>query len=184
MKGVIFNLLEQVVTAEYGADTWDALLDAARVEGAYTSLGSYPDEDVYALVGAAAAHLGLPPEAVLRWFGRHAIALLAERYRGFFEGHASTQTFILTPNSIIHPEVRKLYPGADVPEFSFDTSSPDITIVQYQSKRGLCALAIGMIEGPADFFGECATVIEVGCPHRGNPLCTFEVALAAREQAA
>ena len=38
MKGIVFNLLEEVVTEAYGADAWDSLLDAAGLDGAYTSL--------------------------------------------------------------------------------------------------------------------------------------------------
>jgi hypothetical protein len=44
MKGIIFNLLEEVVIRDHGADTWDELLSATCLDGAYTSLGSYPDE--------------------------------------------------------------------------------------------------------------------------------------------
>src|SRR5437773_2399002 len=125
MKGIVFNLLEQVVRQEYGEATWDQLLAAARLDGAYTSLGSYRDEDLYQLVGAAASALGLEPDAVVRWFGRKAMPLLAQKYPKFFEPHRSTRAFVLTLNDIIHPEVRKLYPGAQVPVFGFDTSSAD-----------------------------------------------------------
>ena len=45
--------------------------------------------------------------------------LFAVRYPQFFEPHDCTRSFVLTLNDIIHPEVRKLYPGADVPEFDF-----------------------------------------------------------------
>ena len=54
MKGIVFNLLEEVVIRHHGEDVWDALLDAAGVAGAYTSLGNYPDEDLGKLVAAAA----------------------------------------------------------------------------------------------------------------------------------
>ena len=30
MKGIVFNLLEEVVRREYGEDTWDSLLEAAK----------------------------------------------------------------------------------------------------------------------------------------------------------
>src|SRR4029450_10824779 len=53
MKGVVFNLLEEVVRRRHGEDTWDALLDQAGLAGSYTSLGSYPDEDMSKLVLAA-----------------------------------------------------------------------------------------------------------------------------------
>ena len=54
VKGVIFNILEEVVSTQMGEDAWDGLLDAAGLEGAYTSLGSYPDAEILALVSAAA----------------------------------------------------------------------------------------------------------------------------------
>jgi hypothetical protein len=33
----------------------------------------------------------------------------------FFENVTATKSFLLTLNHIIHPEVRKLHPGAEVP---------------------------------------------------------------------
>lgn len=57
MKGIIFNLLEEVVIIHYGEDTWDRLLTATALDGAYTSLGSYPDEQIQDLVGAASQML-------------------------------------------------------------------------------------------------------------------------------
>ena len=61
MKGIVFNLLEEIVREAHGEDTWDALLEAADLDGAYTSLGSYPDEDLGRLVAAAAAAWACPP---------------------------------------------------------------------------------------------------------------------------
>ena len=40
MKGIIFNLLEDVVVRNHGEDPWDQLLTATGLDGAYTSLGS------------------------------------------------------------------------------------------------------------------------------------------------
>lgn len=56
MKSIIFNLLEQVVTDAHGEDIWDDLLAGAGLEGAYTSLGNYPDEDLLSPVSAASEH--------------------------------------------------------------------------------------------------------------------------------
>jgi hypothetical protein len=75
----------------------------------------------------------LSPHEVLRWFGRSAMPLLAERYPDFFKGHTDTRSFLLTLNSIIYPEVRKLYPGAITPVFDFDTSSADVLQIGYNS---------------------------------------------------
>ena len=42
MKGIIFNLLEEVVRKDYGDETWEDLLEAGQVDGAYTSPGKLP----------------------------------------------------------------------------------------------------------------------------------------------
>jgi hypothetical protein len=180
VKGIIFNLVEEVVRDRYGEDAWDDLLTAAGLDGAYTSLGSYPDEELFRLVAAASEHLGLPADAVVRTLGEAAIPLLADRYPGFFMGHSSTKSFLLTLNDIIHPEVRKLYPGAQVPTFGFEESADDMLVLRYHSERKLCALAEGFVLGAAAHYGERAQIEQSECMHRGDVdcllLCTFSPA--------
>jgi len=178
MKGIIFNLLEHVVTEQLGEPVWDRLLDGAGVDGAFTSLGNYPDEDLFKIVAAASRALDQPPAAVVRWFGVHALPLLAGKYPVFFEAHHSTRSFLLTLNGIIHPEVRKLYPGADTPEFEFETSSPDVLVMEYHSARKLCALAEGLIEGAAAHFDEAVGIVHPLCQHRGDVSCRLELTFA------
>src|SRR5689334_25328111 len=108
MKGIIFNLLEQVITKETGEETWDLLLESTHLSGVYTSLGNYADSELRKLVMAASTILRQPADAVLRLFGAKSIPLLAAKYPLFFDNHHSTRPFLLTLNDIIHPEVRKL----------------------------------------------------------------------------
>jgi len=178
MKGVVFNLLEEVVTRSRGADTWDELLDDAGVTGSYTSLGSYPDENLGKLVMAAAKAMAMKPEDVLRWFGREAMPVLAQRYPVFFAGHASTRPFVLSINDIIHPEVRKVYPGADVPVFDFRDGEDGALLMGYQSARKLCALAQGFIEGAAAHYREHVTFEHIHCMHNGDPKCLFRISFS------
>lgn len=175
MKGIIFNLLEEVITQAHGEDVWDSLLDAAQIAGAFTSLGNYPDEDLLKLVSAASLSLAQPPAAIIRWFGVRALPLLAQKYPIFFEKFKSTRPFILTLNGIIHPEVRKVYPGAEPPMFDFDNSSPDVLVMGYYSKRKLCALAEGFVEGAAAYFGEVVRINHPSCMIRGDSSCRLEL---------
>ncbi len=181
MKGIVFNLLEELVRRDHGENTWDALLESAGLDGVYTSLGSYADEELVKLVAAASAALQQPPESILRWFGRNAMPLLAEKYPSFFATQNTTRRFLLTLNDIIHPEVRKLYPGAHVPVFDFDSSSPDVLLVGYKSERKLCALAHGFVEGAADHYGEELTFEQRQCMHRGNDKCVFRIQFGKRQ---
>jgi hypothetical protein len=174
MKGIMFNLLEEVVVHERGAAAWDDILDAAAAGGAYTSLGSYPDEELFRLLAAATPARNAPGTGV-RWFGRSAMPLLARRYPGFFSEHRSTRSFLLTLNRIIHTEVRKIYPGADVPDFDFEgLSADDQLILGYHSKRKLCGLAEGLIEGAADHYAERVSIRQTLCMLRGDEKCVLE----------
>lgn len=173
MKGVIFNLAEQVVTDAHGAEVWDDVLDKAGLEGAYTSLGSYPDEDLGALVMASADRLDVEPGVVVRTIGEGALPLLAERYPEFFTPHTRTVPFLLTVNDIIHAEVRKLYPGADVPEFGFELDGDDALLLRYTSNRRLCALAEGFVTGAATYYGETVVVRQPQCMLEGAEECVL-----------
>ncbi len=171
MKGVIFNLLEDAVIRQHGLLAWESLLEMAGLEGAYTSLGSYPDSEVVRLVEAASTALGVSQSEVLRWFGRSAIPLLHERYELFFTPHRNAQSFVTSVNDIIHPEVRKLYAGAGCPHFHFHDLEDGRTGVAYKSPRQMCRLAHGFIEGAADHFGDAVEIEHLACMLDGLPVC-------------
>ena len=179
MKGVVFNLLEEAIRNQYGEDTWDEMLEAAYLEGVYTSLGSYQDDELSKLVAVASEKLQAPRDSIVRWFGRSALPLLAERYPGFFDAHHSTRPFLLTLNTIIHPEVRKIYPGADVPVFDYDKSADadDVLVMGYSSPRKLCAFGEGLIEGAAAHYGEAVGIIQPKCMNRGDQKCVLRISL-------
>lgn len=175
MKGIMFNLLESCVTEEFGERTWDDVLEACGLDGAYTSLGNYPDEHLAALLGGVAKGLGRSVPATERWFGRQAIAPLAARYPEFFEV-PDTRSFVLTLNDVIHAEVKKLYPGADVPVFEFVTGAAGRVTLIYRSARRLCQLAEGLVEGAALQFEERAVISQAACMRRGDDACVIECA--------
>ncbi|MFY0409019.1 heme NO-binding domain-containing protein [Solicola sp. PLA-1-18] len=175
MKGIIFNLVEDIVTAEHGEDTWDALVDQAGVDGAYTSLGDYPDADLGRLVAAASAALETPADDIVRWIGRQAMPIFVQRYPGLFSRHYGTRSFALGLNEVIHPEVHKLYPGAATPQFAFDTSDPSALGMEYRSARQMCSFAEGLLYGAGDHFGEDLVITQPRCMKRDDDHCLLVV---------
>ena len=171
MKGVVFNIVEETVRAEHGEDAWDSLLEAAGLDGAYTSLGTYPDEDMAALVTVACAALGVSQEDLLRHLGREGFGRLAGRNAQLMTECGDARSMLLGLNSVIHPEVRKVYPGADVPVFDVVSGEADHISLSYRSKRGLCHFAEGLALGAGDLFGEEFTVTQPICQHRGDDHC-------------
>lgn len=170
MKGIIFNVAEHVVTDELGPDAWDDLLVSAGVDGVYTAVGDYPDEELSAILEAAADSRGETVRDVQRWIGRRGMPLLAERYADFFTP-PDARAFVLTLNDVIHPEVRKLYPDATPPDFDYHVVDETTLLVEYRSDRRMCGLAEGLILGAVDWYGETVVVSQDACTHWGAPAC-------------
>lgn len=173
MKGIIFELLHQVVGNAYGEDAWDDLLDDSGLTGAYTAVGSYPDEELIALITNAGAKLDREPDELVHWFGSECIPLLATRYPAFFEPHTTTLGFLRTLNEVIHPEVRKLFPGAYAPSFEFEERDDKTLALAYHSHRNLCSFAEGLIDGAAAYYHEDVTVEQPSCAKRGDERCVL-----------
>lgn len=174
MKGVLFNVVEDVVTEAMSAEAWDDVVEGAGVSGAYTSLGTYPDGDLVALVGAAAEAAGLSEADTLRLSGRIGFKHLVRRAPHLMDGLDDWRSVLGALDDIIHPEVRKIYPDAEVPGFDTEPDGDALRVV-YTSKRGLCALADGLILGSGEWFDKTLDVEHVACIHDGDESCTMRV---------
>lgn len=157
MKGLVFNVAEEVITELYDADVWDTLLESAGLDGAYTSLGNYEDAEIEALVAAAASLLDFDIEDTWRVLGRHMLPRFVERVKDVAAEFDGGEQLLRSVNDIIHPNVKVLYPDAAPPIFKFSDTDAGL-LVRYQSDRGLAALAEGLIIGTGDLYGELVEV--------------------------
>ena len=159
MKGVIFNIVEEIVVELFDADTWDDLLESAGLDGAYTALGNYGEDELIAIVAEVASATDQGSDDVWRLVGRLALPKLASRIpASMVDGH-DARTFLLSVNEIIHPEVRMIYPDAIPPVFTF-TDGPEELLVVYRSARRLDALAEGLMRGCGDLFDQAVEVTQ------------------------
>ena len=90
-----------------------------------------------------------------------------------FDIHVSSRAFILNVNRAIHPEVRKLYSGADCPYFNFQYTPDDSLTMSYRSSRRLCHLAEGFIAGAEQIYCDAVNARQDKCMHRGDDHCLF-----------
>jgi hypothetical protein len=174
VKGVLFNIVEDVVTRALGADEWDDIVDAAAVSGAYTSLGNYPDADLGAIVDTVADRLSMSVADTLRLVGRLGFEHLAARAPELLATHSDWRSVLLSLDEIIHPEVLKIYPDSEVPGSDVSTDG-DALLFGYTSSRNMCALADGLIVGCGSWYGTELHVDHVTCVHADDSSCTMRV---------
>ncbi|OGQ99716.1 MAG: hypothetical protein A2505_03775 [Deltaproteobacteria bacterium RIFOXYD12_FULL_55_16] len=179
MKGLIFNLLEEFLTARCGEKEYELILADCQLITAEPSLmvgpGSYPDQDFTAIVASAANRLSLSPGELLREVGRALIPLLASRYPQFFSPSKHPREFFSTLNFIHHLEVKKLYKDAELPRFHCENKTDGSLLVSYLSSRGLCHLFSGLIDGVADHYQTPLSQRQLACLGDGQPECLFEI---------
>lgn len=160
MKGIIFNVVEEVVTELFDAETWDQLLAEAQLDGAYTALGNYEDRELESILAAGCQALGQDRPGLLRIVGRRALEKLCDRVPDSLTSAPDPFTFIERVNSIIHPEVLKLYPGSMPPVFECERRN-DRLLVNYRSSRHLGALAEGLLTAVGDRFDLTLEVVPI-----------------------
>ncbi len=177
MKGVVFNIFEDFVVESYGAETYEALLDAAEIPSEEPFLGprTYPDEMMTALVVAASRSLGVEIPLLLRLFGGALFHGLHARAPSLANAYDDPRIFLLAVESVVHMEVRKLYPESYVPTFEYETPDEDSVILTYRSRRKLCHLMEGLLDGMADHFGTSIEHHQSRCMHEGNESCEFVI---------
>ena len=154
MKGAIFKLLEDFVVTHHGPDAFDDLLDATELQttGPLVGPGTYPAEDLLALVGTAVERYQVPVDDLLRAFGRHSFPQLAESVGGLMVGLEDPHSFLLNLESVIHTEVRKLDAEADPARFVATEIDSTEVLLRYESPFGLFALVEGFIDGIGDWY--------------------------------
>lgn len=154
MKGVIFNATQEAVIELFDEDTWDDLLDAAGLEGVYSSVGTYEDADLVAIVVAATKATGLSADEVMVAVGRKALSHLADRVPSLIGDCTNAYEMLGMIHDVIHVEVMKLYEDAQPPQFSYSDLPGGGLRMGYRSPRNLDALAEGLVYGVGDRFGE------------------------------
>jgi hypothetical protein len=185
MKGVIFNLLEDFITENWGEEAYEEILSMCplHTKEPFLGPGTYPDADLMAIVTAACRKLGVAPADAIHAFGKYMFPKLAARFPVFLEGHSHPKTFLKTVNDVIHVEVKKLFRDAEPPLITWTDPGPDRLVLVYASRRKLCSLATGLLEGAAEHFKTPIHYAHTRCMLEGADACELELTFAAGEEA-
>lgn len=169
----MLQLLGRCARDAFGDATWRQALAQSGLVEPFDPQRLYPDPEFNALVAALGASQGIDANAAQRWFGERAIAHFHEMAPDLFDAHRDSWSFLLTLNDIIHPQVRRDYPGAGAPDFGYGIADDGGLMLTYQSRRRMCGFAEGLILATLRHYGESPTVRHERCMHRGDPQCEF-----------
>jgi hypothetical protein len=156
MKGVVFTEFLGLVEQKFSADMVDDIIDDADLPhgGAYTAVGTYPFPEMVALIVALSKRTGLAVPVLIHTFGQYLFGRFFVLYPAFINACDSTIELVSHIEQVIHTEVRKLYPDAELPAFEVESHTAQRLSVVYRSPRCLADLAVGLIDGAVAHYGE------------------------------
>jgi hypothetical protein len=170
MKGVVFTEFMELVESRMGPDMLDRIITDAELpnDGAYTSVGTYYHAGLVRMVQALSNASGLSVPSLIHMFGEHLFQRFSISYRQLFADAPTTFDFLDRIDNVIHVEVRKLYPDAELPKLACERPAPNRLTMLYSSPRGFGDLAEGLIQGCIKHFGESITVRRTDLPPEGS----------------
>jgi hypothetical protein len=177
MKGVIFNLLEEFIIEIADEDTYEEILDGVTLvtREPFVGPGTYPDEDLVALVTKTVERLGMPAPAALRAFGKWIFPKLAAMVPPELTDFDHPKEFLKTVDRIIHVEVQKLYEHAAPPKFYYEDPGPDSLIMRYHSERKMYDLMDGLLEGVAEHYKVPIQYERAETEWNGKQVCEYQL---------
>ena len=178
MKGIIFNVLEDMIVQQCGMAVWNDLLEKhAPAHRVYVSAKSYEDIELLNIVQDVAARLQLPLQDVVKAFGNFLFQGLADRHANVVERFEDFTALVLGIHQVIHVEVNKLYHDPGLPTIGARVIHPKQIEVSYNSPRKLCYCAEGLLFGAAKYFKQNVTISHDVCMHHGADHCLFVIDL-------
>ncbi|WP_432473788.1 heme NO-binding domain-containing protein [Amphritea sp. HPY] len=161
MKGVIFCEFVTMVEDRFGLEVLDSMLDTDQLAsgGAYTAVGTYDFSEMAILVGRLSKLVDIAVPDLLQAYGEYMFGHLITAFP-----HISSQldsdpfTMLTQVDQLIHVEVAKLYPDAELPQLSHTIINDQEMHLHYQSCRPMARFAKGMLLGCSKHHNNSFTV--------------------------
>jgi hypothetical protein len=119
-------------------------------------VGQYPHTEMLAMVGTLAERSGIPASDLCKVFGEWLFPKLARSFEFSVKSHTDAFAFLSSLDGLIHVEVQKLYPQAELPSVPVTHMDDRELVMEYRSKRPFADVAEGLLRGTMAWFGERA----------------------------
>lgn len=156
MNGVIFTEFIDLVEEKFGLDTLDQIIQRAELpnEGAYTSIGTYDHHELLRMVVQLHEISGIAISDLAKAFGQHLFGQLAKAQGELVRPMQNVMELLSNVQDVIHVEVKKLYPDAELPTLDYRQISDRECELIYKSSRPFADVCEGLIRGAAMHFDE------------------------------
>ncbi|MEO0509155.1 MAG: heme NO-binding domain-containing protein [Verrucomicrobiota bacterium] len=157
---MVFTNFLDMVEDKFGIETVDAIIEDSDIPsgGSYTAVGTYPHTEMVALLVSLEKAVSIPIPQLMKVYGEHLFGILANGYPVLLEGCETSRALLKKLDGVIHVEVQKLYPDAELPRFKAIEKPDGKLEMHYLSDRHMEDLAEGLLTGCFLHFNEKANI--------------------------
>lgn len=160
MKGIVFTEFLEMVEQEFGLETLDYILYKTELKsnGVYTSVGTYDFFEMLTLISNLSEKVNIPIPELIYAYGLYFFNVLLTNHKNIIALYNSPLEMLASVENHIHIEVRKLYPGAELPTFKMVKKEEKFIEMIYYSDRGLYMFAKALMDKTFEHFNKSASI--------------------------
>lgn len=160
MKGIVFREFLEMVETKFGYSVVDEIIEKSNIssKGAYTSVGTYPHEEIFRLVKQLSLLLNVDEEKLFYVYGEYVFGSFLKAYPHLTINYHDAFDLLSHIEGTIHVEVLKLYPDAELPTIEISERTDNSMIMLYRSQRKMSDFAEGLIQASLNYFNEKAVI--------------------------
>jgi len=155
MKGIVFTEFLELVDSKFGIAVTDEIIQKSNLNsrGIYTAVGTYDHMEIIELVSQLSNVVNIESSQLLYLYGEYFFSTLYRSYPHFFKGINDPFELLISVDSHIHVEVKKLYPDAELPKFKTELNG-NVLLMDYFSERKMGDFAMGLIKQCMTHYGK------------------------------
>jgi len=160
MKGIVFIELLQTLERHHGTKTLQSVIEKANLpnNGVYNSEEFYSFDELGKIISAISKETKTDTPLILRDLGKHLFQKLAVLYPEIPTKKANALEFIASVETYIHPEIRKIYPNAQLPKFVIEKQDVQSLTMLYISDKKFEAFVWGLMLGCAEYYKQALDI--------------------------
>lgn len=160
MKGIVFTEFLEMVEDKFGLETLDYIIYKSELksEGVYTSVGTYDFSEMLSLISNLSEKVNIPVNDLIYAYGLYFFQVLNRNHANIIDLYETPIDLLMSIENHIHIEVRKIYPGAELPTFKIVERKDNHIEMIYYSERGLYLFAKALMEKTFEHYKKNANI--------------------------
>lgn len=156
MKGIVFTEFLDMVEKKFGIEVVDHIINESKLQsdGVYTSVGTYDFVEMQSLLINLSKKVDIPLDDLIYNYGLYFFNVLTSVHPGIFALYRDPIELLSSIENHIHVQVRKLYPGAELPTFKIEKKNEDHLEILYFSERAMYMFAKALMEKTFEHYDQ------------------------------